>query len=105
MPYVLLAALFEIDAATGIIRASQAFEKSGEFKLVVEIVDVDLSSNAVQDHHDRAGVTIEVLAGNFRKPEFMFPNKVNSTLKTFEVWASLAMNILSFQILYGIQMI
>lgn len=66
------------------IRAAQAFEKSGEFRLVVEITDKE-EVNAVPDHYDQAGVLIQVLPGNFRKPEFLFPNKVNSTLVALEV--------------------
>ncbi|CAL8113890.1 unnamed protein product [Orchesella dallaii] len=75
--------IFEIDRSSGIVRASQAFEKSGEFRLVIEITDKE-EINAVPDHYDQAGVLIQILPGNFRKPEFLFPNKVNSTLVALE---------------------
>lgn len=78
------------------IRAAQAFEKSGEFRLVVEITDKE-EVNAVPDHYDQAGVLIQVLPGNFRKPEFLFPNKVNSTLVALEV--SLSITCYTFSVI------
>ncbi|CAG7728421.1 unnamed protein product [Allacma fusca] len=73
--------IFNIDPTSGIIRADRAYAKSGDYRLVVEVTD---SETELPAHFDRSGVLISVLPGNFRRPEFTFPNKVNWTLLTME---------------------
>jgi len=76
--------VFDIEPRTGVIRATRAHEDAGEFQLIVQVTDRkgDMSGN---DHYDRTGIRIRILPGNFRKPEFKFPNRVNSTLPVLEV--------------------
>jgi hypothetical protein len=76
--------IFEVDQETGIVRAAQAFEKEGEVNLLIEVNDVGALA-ADNEHSDNTSVLIQILPGNFKKPEFLFPNKINSTLIALEV--------------------
>ena len=71
-----------IDQSSGIISASRAFDKAEDIRVVIEVTDT--MTNESTAHYDRSGVLIQVLPGNFRRPEFVFPNKVNWTLLTPE---------------------
>lgn len=81
---ICIAELFTIDKKTGIISAIRAHELSGEVHLVIEVTDRKGNTSS-SDHFDRTGVYIQIFPGNFRKPEFKFPNRVNSTLPAVEV--------------------
>jgi len=79
-----ISGIFEIKADNGVIKATQTFEKPGEVILSVEVTDQ--GEVAFSDTHiDTTKVTIHILPGNFKKPEFLFPNKINSTLLAVEV--------------------
>jgi hypothetical protein len=67
-----------------VIRAAQAFEKADEARLIVEISDQGEVAFS-NEHVDRTEVFVQILPGNFKKPEFLFPNKINSTLIAVEV--------------------
>ncbi|XP_021944400.1 cadherin-87A [Folsomia candida] len=72
--------IFEIDAETGVLRAAQAYEKAGEMSLSIQVDDVGGDKELMGDHTDKTTVLVQILPGNFKKPEFLFPNKINSTL-------------------------
>lgn len=78
--------IFEIDAETGVLRAAQAYEKAGEMSLSIQVDDVGGDKELMGDHTDKTTVLVQILPGNFKKPEFLFPNKINSTLVADEVW-------------------
>lgn len=82
--FALVSGIFEIDQETGIVRAAQAYEKAGEVNLIVGVDDVGGVASDSDLHSDRTSLFVQILPGNFRKPEFLFPNKMNSTLIAIE---------------------
>lgn len=90
--------LFDIDSKNGVIRASRAHEDAGEHRLTVEVSDKGDYESGEENHIDRTEVLVKILPGNFRKPEFKFPNQVNSTLPAIEVrgFGTIAENLSHF---------